>query len=82
MGTTGKLAPIEKLVLKSEIDQPIEVELGGLDAVRNFVTTKMDLPPHTKLALQKTFYSIAFVVLKKSLRLAWVCFAPAWLKPI
>jgi hypothetical protein len=57
--------PFEKLVLKSEMDQPIEVELGGLDAQRNFVTTKMDLPPHTKITIEKTFYSIAYVNVKQ-----------------
>jgi hypothetical protein len=53
--------PLDELALKSECQVPITVELGGQDAERNFVTTRLELPPCTRLPVGGTFYSLAFV---------------------
>ena len=53
--------PFEKLVLKSECDTPITVELGGQDAERKFITTLLELPPCTPFPVGQTFYSLAYV---------------------
>jgi hypothetical protein len=53
--------PFESLVLKSECEAPINVELGGQDAERNFVTTTLELPPRKRLLVKQTFFSLAYV---------------------
>ena len=53
--------PLEKLALKSECETPITVEIGGMDAARNFVTTALDLPPRTRTPVPQEFCSLAFI---------------------
>ena len=57
----GSWQRLEQLALKSECAQAIAVEMGGLDAQRNFVTAAYELPGHTRLAVQQEFYSLAYV---------------------
>jgi hypothetical protein len=49
------------LALKSECETPITVEIGGMDAEREFVTATMELPPRTRVPVEQTFYSLAYV---------------------
>jgi hypothetical protein len=53
--------PLEKLTLKSECEQPITVEIGGQDAGRNFITAPLELPPRTRVPVEQTFHSLAYV---------------------
>ncbi len=53
--------PIGQLVLKSDLDQPVMVEIGGQDASRQFVTRSVELVPRTRLPLDNDFYSLAYV---------------------
>jgi hypothetical protein len=53
--------PLEKLALKSECETPIPVEIGGQNAEREFVTATMELPPRTRVPVEQTFYSLAYV---------------------
>ncbi|MFH1523372.1 MAG: hypothetical protein ABIF04_00235 [Chloroflexota bacterium] len=53
--------PLEKLVLKSECEMPITVEIGGQDSEREFVTATLELPPRTRVPVEQTFYSLAYV---------------------
>lgn len=53
--------PFEKLIMKSECDIPIRVEIGGMDAERNFASTVLELPPHTRLPVEQAFYNLAYV---------------------
>jgi hypothetical protein len=53
--------PLEKLALKSECETPITVEIGGMDAEREFVTATMELPPRTRVLVEQTFYGLAYV---------------------
>jgi hypothetical protein len=53
--------PLEKLALKSECETPIAVEIGGMDAGRNFITVALELLPKTRLPVEQTFYSLAYV---------------------
>ncbi|MDI6768557.1 MAG: hypothetical protein QMD04_02645 [Anaerolineales bacterium] len=53
--------PLEKLALKSECEQPISVEIGGMDAARNFVTAALELPPKTRLAVEVPFHTVAYI---------------------
>jgi hypothetical protein len=53
--------PLVKLALKSECDAPIQVEIGGMDMARNFVTAILDLPPRTRVPVPDEFYSLAYI---------------------
>jgi hypothetical protein len=53
--------PLGPLVLKSEWDQPLTVELGGQDAAREFITRSVELRPRTRLQLDADFYSLAYL---------------------
>ncbi len=53
--------PLGSLVLKSESDSPLTVELGGQDASREFVTRTIQLPPRTRVQTDSHFYSLACV---------------------
>jgi len=53
--------PLEKLALKSECDQPISVEIGGMDAARNFVTAALDLPSRARVPAPDDFHSLFYI---------------------
>jgi hypothetical protein len=53
--------PLESLALKSESEGLIPVEIGGMDAKRDFVTAEYDLPPHTRIPVTQEFHSLAYV---------------------
>ncbi len=53
--------PIGPLVLKSESDQPVTMEIGGQDASRQFVTRTLELAPRTRVSVDTDFYSLAYV---------------------
>ena len=53
--------PLEGLTLLSRCPLPLAVELGGLDAGREFVTARLELPPGQPLHVEQSFYSLAYV---------------------
>ncbi len=53
--------PLGPLVLKSESGQPLQVELGGQDAERGFVTQRLELPPRTRVEVVGDFHSLAYI---------------------
>jgi hypothetical protein len=52
------------LVLKSESDEALTVEIGGQDAAREFVTYGVELPPRTRLSIEADFHSLAYIHVK------------------
>ena len=50
--------PLENLVLKSECDQPLKVELFGQDADRKFITHTLELPPRQRTPVPQSFYNL------------------------
>jgi hypothetical protein len=50
--------PLEKLVLKSECELPVTLELNGQDADRNFITRTLELPPRTRVPIPDELYSV------------------------
>ena len=52
---------MERLALKSECAEPLTVELGGREAGREFATLRVVLPPCTRVAVDRTFYSLAYI---------------------
>ena len=52
---------LESLSLKSECEEALPVEIGGLDAQRNFVTEAFELPPLKRTAAPQEFFSLAYM---------------------
>lgn len=53
--------PLGSLVLKSESDEPLSIELGGQDGAREFITYALELPPHQRVEIKVGFHSLAYV---------------------
>jgi len=53
--------PLEKLVLKSECEAPITVEIGGQNAEREFVTAVLELPPKIRVCVDQCFHTLAYI---------------------
>jgi hypothetical protein len=54
-------APLERLSLKSECAAPVNIEIGGQDARRTFVTARLELPPRQRVLVEQDFHSLAYV---------------------
>jgi hypothetical protein len=53
--------PLGPLVLKSECDVPVMLELGGQDSSRDFCVQKVEVSPRTRVPVRDDFYSLACV---------------------
>lgn len=53
--------PLGKLVLKSEAEQTIHVEIGGQNGERDFITSQVELPPRQRIEVAELFYSLAYL---------------------
>jgi hypothetical protein len=53
--------PLGKLALKSEAEQTLEVEVGGQNSEREFITEQIVLPPRKRVELSGSFFSLAYV---------------------
>lgn len=49
------------LALKSESDETLDLEIGGQDSGRDFMTRKIELRPRTRLEVDGDFYSLTYV---------------------
>jgi len=58
--------PLGRLALKSENPTPLEVEIGGQNGDRVFVTESLFLPPKTRIFAQEEYYSLAYVHVKSA----------------
>jgi hypothetical protein len=52
---------LERLALKSECAEAMPVEIGGLDAQRDYVTAAFELPRRMRLPVPQEFYSLAYL---------------------
>jgi hypothetical protein len=57
--------PLGPLVLKSESDADLLVEVSGQDGARGFSTRVVNLPAKKRVTLENPFYSVAAVHIKK-----------------
>jgi hypothetical protein len=57
--------PLENLVLKSECDQPLSLELHGQDADRNFITRTLELPSRLRTPVPHDFFSLLCLRLRQ-----------------
>jgi len=53
--------PLGKLALKNESEKVIEVEVGGQNQERDFITEQAELPPRKRIELSDSFFSLAYV---------------------
>lgn len=53
--------PLGRLALKSEGENTVEVEVGGQNSQREFITEQVTLPSRKRIELENTFYSLAYV---------------------
>lgn len=53
--------PLSPLVIKSEADHPVLIELGGLNEDRRFTFERLELLPLTRTLPIEDFYSLAFI---------------------
>lgn len=60
----GAWISLNPIVLKSEADQPVTVELGGLNASREFTRSWLLLQPGTRTRVTDDFYSLAYIHLQ------------------
>ncbi len=51
--------PLGTLALKSEGAEPLSLQLYGQDAARNPLSSRVDLPPRTRVVTGEAFYSLA-----------------------
>ncbi len=56
--------PLGSLALKSECKEPLTAEIGGQDSAHDFVTRNVLLEPHTRVQIDPSFYSLAYVHVK------------------
>lgn len=56
---------LNPIALKSEADHPVTVELGGLNADRNFICTHVHLQPRTRTIVADEFYSLAYIHIRE-----------------
>jgi len=57
-------SPLGKLVLKSEAEEGITLEIGGQDEGREMRSCILELPPRTRIEIESGFYSLSHVHLK------------------
>jgi hypothetical protein len=58
---TSEWLPLETLVLKSECELPIIIEIGGQDSRREFSTVRLELPPKKRIAVEGCFHSLSYL---------------------
>jgi hypothetical protein len=56
--------PLGPLVVKSESDEGMLVEVSGQDEARGFLTRTVNLPPQKRVAIPESFYSVTSLHVK------------------
>jgi hypothetical protein len=57
----SKWTPLGRLVIKSEAEVPIALEIGGQDAGREMRSVIVEASPRTRIEVDEEFYSLAYV---------------------
>lgn len=58
--------PLGRLVLKSEAEEKIMIEIGGQDEGREMRSSTLELPPRTRVQIEDRFFSVAYLHVKPS----------------
>jgi len=58
--------PLGRLVVKSEAEESVTIEIGGQDEGREMRSCVIELPPRTRVEIQSEFFSLSHVHIKSS----------------
>jgi len=58
--------PLGQLVLKSEAETGLTLEIGGQDERRTLRSLSVELPPRTRLEIQSCFFSLSYIHVKSN----------------
>jgi len=58
--------PLGQLVLKSEAETSVTLEIGGQDESRTLHSILVELPPRKRLEIQSSFFSISYIHVKSN----------------
>jgi hypothetical protein len=61
--------PLGRLVLKSESEESVMIEIGGQDAAREMRSCAVELPPRTRVEIQADYFSVSYIHIKSNLHL-------------
>jgi hypothetical protein len=61
-------SPLGRLVLKSEAEERLTIEIGGQDEGRGMRSCRVELPPRTRVEIEDPFFSLAYVHTQSSLQ--------------
>lgn len=61
-----KWRELNGLSLKSDVDESLEVEIGGQDGGRRFQREQIIMPPRTRIETQKKFWSVFYLHIRDS----------------
>jgi hypothetical protein len=56
--------PLGRLVLKSEAEENVTIEIGGQDAGREMLSSTVELPPRTRVEIQAGYFSVSYIHIK------------------
>jgi hypothetical protein len=56
--------PLGRLVLKSEAEESVTIEIGGQDAGRETLSCTVELPPRTRVEIQAEYFSVSYIHIK------------------
>ena len=56
--------PLGKLILKSEAEENVTIEIGGQDEGREMRSCLVELPPRTRLEIQADYFSVSYIQIK------------------
>jgi hypothetical protein len=59
-------SPLGRLALKSESEETQIVEIGGQDEGREMRSRLVEIPPHTRVELEKGFFSVSYLHIKSA----------------
>jgi hypothetical protein len=58
--------PLGQLVLKSESDENVTIEIGGQNEGREMRSSTIELPPRTRIQIEDGFFSVGYLHVKSS----------------
>jgi hypothetical protein len=56
--------PLGRLVLKSEAEENVTIEIGGQDQGREMRSCTVELPPRTRVEIQAGYFSVSYIHIK------------------
>jgi hypothetical protein len=58
--------PLGRLVVKSEAEEAVTIEMGGQDERREMRSSVVEIPPRTRVEIENPFFSLAYVHIRSA----------------